>query len=68
MNRLIHQLQLVAEVGNDFGNVHKASPANGFVADIAVHGPLHRTRVMEDARTSFQSALLGPIVKSGVTR
>ena len=62
MNRLIHQLQLVAKMGNDFGNVHKALAANGFVAEIAVHSPTHGIRAIEDAHMSLQVALLVPNV------
>jgi hypothetical protein len=65
MDRLIHQLQLVAKMGNDFGNVHEARAANGFAAEIAIHGPPQRTRVMEEARMGLQSAFLVPIVKHG---
>jgi hypothetical protein len=68
MNRPIHQLQLLAKMGNNFGNVHETRAANGFVAEIAVHSPPHGIRVMEDARMSLQLALLVPIVKSGETR
>jgi hypothetical protein len=50
MNRLIQQLQLEAKMGDDFGNVHETREANEFVAEIAVHGPPHRTRVKDDAR------------------
>jgi hypothetical protein len=61
-NRPIHQLQLLAKIGNDFGNVHETRAANEFVAANAVHGPTLTIEVMEDARTSLQFALLMPIV------
>jgi hypothetical protein len=62
MNRLIQQLQLEAKMGNDFGDVHETRAPNGYAAEIAVHGPLHRTSVKDDARISLQPALLVPIV------
>jgi len=62
MNRPIQQLQLEAKMGNDFGDVHETRAPNGFAAEIAVHGPPHRTRVKGDARISHQLALLVLIV------
>jgi hypothetical protein len=62
MNRLIDQFQLVAKVGNEFGNVHKTRAANGLVAGIAVHRPMHGISVIADARMPLPWALLVPIV------
>ena len=53
MNRPIHQLQLLAKMGNDFGNVHETRAANGFVAETAVQSPPHEIRAMEEARMSL---------------
>jgi hypothetical protein len=49
MNRLIHQLQLTAKMGNQFGNVHKTRPANGFVIETGCHNLRSLIRVIEEA-------------------
>lgn len=43
-------------MGNDSGNVHETRAPNGFSAEIAVHGPPHRTRVKDDARISLSTS------------